>query len=100
MASYARMMRRISKNFGVFICPSVRFCPDTHRDFGAVAEACAERYDKRDVSRADETCRGNREMQGNTGNYFRYTEPQAFFVRESCTYHPKSSGGSGGGHLF
>lgn len=74
--------------------------PDTHRDFGAVAEACAERYDKRDVSRADETCRGNREMQGNTGNYFRYTEPQAFFVRESCTYHPKSSGSSGGGHRF
>lgn len=37
-----------------------------------------------------------RELLGNAGNYFRYTEPQAFFVRESRTYHPRSSGGSGG----
>lgn len=37
-----------------------------------------------------------REMLGNAGNYFRYTEPQAFFVRESRTYHPRSGGSSGG----
>ncbi len=37
-----------------------------------------------------------REMLGNAGNYFRYTEPQAFFVRESRTYRPRSSGSSGG----
>ncbi len=40
-----------------------------------------------------------RELLGNAGNYFRYTEPQAFFVRESRTYNPTSSGsgGSSGG---
>ncbi len=37
-----------------------------------------------------------REMLGNAGNYFRYTQPQAFFVRESRTYRPRSSGSSGG----
>lgn len=36
-----------------------------------------------------------RELLGNAGNYFRYTEPQAYFRRESRTYHPTSSGGSG-----
>ena len=44
---------------------------------------------------------GRRELLGNAGNYFRYTQPQAFFVRESRTYHPTSSGSSssrGGGH--
>lgn len=38
---------------------------------------------------------GRRELLGNAGNYFRYTEPRAFFVRETRTYHPTSSGGSG-----
>lgn len=37
---------------------------------------------------------GRRELLGNAGNYFRYTEPKAFFVRETRTYHPISSGGS------
>lgn len=37
-----------------------------------------------------------REMLGNAGNYFRYTQPRAFFVRESRTYRPRSSGSSGG----
>lgn len=39
---------------------------------------------------------GRREYLGNAGNYFRYTEPKAFFVRETRTYHPTGSGGSGG----
>lgn len=45
---------------------------------------------------------GRKELLGNTGNYFRYTQPQAFFVHESRTYNPtdsgsSSSGSSGGG---
>lgn len=39
---------------------------------------------------------GGRELLGNAGNYFRYTQPQAFFVRESRTYHPRDSGSSSG----
>lgn len=38
---------------------------------------------------------GRKELLGNAGNCFRYTEPRAFFVRETRTYHPTSSGGSG-----
>lgn len=43
---------------------------------------------------------GRKQLLGNAENYFRYTTPQAFFVRESRTYNPSSSdsGGSGGGH--
>lgn len=40
---------------------------------------------------------GRGELLGNAGNYFRYTEPQAFFVRESRTYNPTSSGSGGSG---
>lgn len=38
---------------------------------------------------------GRGELLGNAGNYFRYTEPQAFFVRETRTYNPISSGSGG-----
>ena len=39
---------------------------------------------------------GRKELLRNGQNYFRYTQPRAFFRRESRTYNPTSSGSSGG----
>lgn len=37
---------------------------------------------------------GRKRLPQNAGNYFRYTPPQAYYIRESRTYHPTDSGGS------
>ena len=38
---------------------------------------------------------GRKELLCKGQNQFHYTQPKAFFVRESSTYNPVSSGGSG-----
>ena len=40
---------------------------------------------------------GRKELLCNGQNRFHYTQPRAFFVRESSTYNPISSGSSSGG---